>query len=280
MRRLLLRSERPWMKAAFVLFGQTRYEQHICELQQRLEAANVAAELDGHSAQRHPIQEELQRVKAGHQERERALQDEIEALQQQQLKHKVGILIPGIAAHVHSRKLMFHLQTRWSPGPRQQQAEAAFGRRLERLNKELSAKTRTIQELSRSVERLQKEKRSTPAAFSRQPEAEKHKTERQQPPAAAVPPSCSPAAEESFPAAAYQKTYRPTVFTGPAAAQGSSQADRPSSSSAPLPDTRISDVLPENEALRQRLELLALHGKQEKEAFMVEVAQAREQLLR
>lgn len=108
-------------------------------------------------------------MKAGHQEREQALQHVIEALQQQ-LKHKVGSLILWPSAHVHTRKLMFGLQARSSPGPRQQQADAALRVRIERLNKELSAKTRTIQELSRSVERLQKEKRSAPTVCSRQPE--------------------------------------------------------------------------------------------------------------
>lgn len=47
-----------------------------------------------------------------------------------------------------------------------------------------------------------------------------------------------------------------------------------------LPDSHISDVLQENEALKHRLELLELQAEQEKEMLKVEVAQAREQLLR
>lgn len=89
MNELLLQSGRPWIPAAFMLCGQARYEQHIWELQQRLEAADVSAEQDGPRAQLQSAEEELQRVKAGHQQRERALQDVIEALQQQ-LKPKVG----------------------------------------------------------------------------------------------------------------------------------------------------------------------------------------------
>lgn len=45
-------------------------------------------------------------------------------------------------------------------------------------------------------------------------------------------------------------------------------------------DTHISDVLQENEALRQRLELLELRRGEEKEALEEDVAQAREELLR
>lgn len=245
---------------------QARYEQHVCELQQRLEAADGAAGLDGRQA----FEGELQRLRAGHQERERALQQAVEALQQQ-LKHKVGRGIAWSSALRHPRELTARLQAHASPGPRQQQAEAAFGVRIERLNKELSAKSRTIQKLSRSVERLRKDKRSPPPASSRQPQGDDQRTETRQP----------PAAEETFPAAGCQKTYRPTVFTG-RSAEGFCPPllHPPSSRSAPLPDSHISDVLQENEALKRRLELLELHAEQEKEALKAEVAQAREQLLR
>lgn len=230
---LLLHRGRPWITAAFVLFGQARYEQHICELQQQLEAARAAAEPEGRRAQPQTSEEELQRLQAAHQQRERALQDQVQALQQQ-LKHKVGGVIPSFSAHVHTRQLMLRLQARSSPGPRQQQADAAFGVRIERLNKELGAKTRTIQELSRSLERLQKERRSAPPASSRQPQAENRRTESRPPPGAATPPSCSPAAEESFPAAGCQKTYRPTVFTGTSAAEGSAPHTGPLKLCSPL----------------------------------------------
>lgn len=92
---------RPWITAAFVLFGQARYEQHVCELQQQLEAA---AEAEGRRAQPQASEEELQRLKAAHQQRERALQDQLQALRQQ-LQHKVGGPIPSFSAHVHTRQL-------------------------------------------------------------------------------------------------------------------------------------------------------------------------------
>eukprot|EP00066_Takifugu_rubripes_P014210 XP_011603476.1 PREDICTED: centrosomal protein of 162 kDa isoform X1 [Takifugu rubripes] len=215
---------------------KVHYEQHICALQQRLEAANVATEPDGHRAQVQSLEEELQRVRRGHQEREKSLQDVVAALQQQ-LKHKA----------------------RSSPARREPHAEAAFRVRIERLNQELSAKTRTIQELSRSVDRLEKEKRNALTVSSSQTGTEKQRAETGEQPGAAKKHPCGrPAAGETFPVAGYQKPYKPTVFA----------------------DSHISDVMQENEALRERLQLLELRSEQEKEALKEEVAQAREELLR
>lgn len=95
------------------------------------------------------------------------------------------------------------LQAQPSPGRQQRQAEAAFGVRIERLNQELSAKTRTIQELSRTVERLQKEKTSVLSAPN--PRRETRTTQAKRQPGGG---------EETFPAPHCEKTYQPTVFTG------------------------------------------------------------------
>ncbi|TMS11282.1 Centrosomal protein of 162 kDa [Larimichthys crocea] len=171
-----------------------RYEQQISELEQQLEASNSAAGTKPWASQVQTLEEELQRVKAAHQEKELSLQEQIESLQHQ-LKHKA---YP-------------------SPGRHQRQAEEAFGVRIERLNQELSAKTRSIQELSRTVERLQRERRSMLSVPNPRPETRSTESKRQ--PGPAKPP-CSAAAaetcagEETFPAAHYEKTYQPTVFTG------------------------------------------------------------------
>lgn len=184
---------------------------------------------------------------------------------------------------------MLHLQARSSPARREQQAEATFGVRIERLNQELSAKTRTIQELSRSVDRLQKEKKNAMTITIRPPGTQKPRTETREQPGAAQTRSCSPpAAEETFPAARYQKSYKPTVFAGATSSHQQHGAPSPTCENlklcSPLPhlavDSHISDVLQENEALKQRLKLLELRSNQEKEALKVEVAQAREELLR
>lgn len=271
---------------------KVNYEQHICALQQQLDAANVATELDRHRAQVQSLEEELQRVRRGHQEKEKSLEDVVAALQQQ-LKHKVNRLMPWITACVHSIHTinLLHLQARSSATQHDPHAEAAFRVRIERLNQELSAKTRTIQELSRSVDRLEKEKRNALTVSSRQTGTEKQRTETGEQPGAARKVSCGrAAAEETFPVAGYQKPYKPTVFAGtsvfhPLSAAQCSFSHLPNLQlCSPLPwllaDSHISDVMQENEALRERLQLLELCSEQEKEALKEEVAQAREELLR
>lgn len=111
----------------------------------------------------------------------------------------------------------FPLQAQPSPGRHQRQAEAAFGVRIERLNQELSTKTRTIQELSRTVERLQKERRNMLSVPNPRPETCSTETRRHPGPAktlysATAGETCG--GEDTFPAAHYEKTYQPTVFTG------------------------------------------------------------------
>ncbi|XP_044063040.1 centrosomal protein of 162 kDa isoform X2 [Siniperca chuatsi] len=221
-----------------------RYEQQISELEQQLErkhqleTADSAAGTEPWMSQVRTLEQELQRVKETHQEKEKSLQDQIESLQQQ-LKHK----------------------TQPSPGRHQRQAEAAFGVRIERLNQELATKTRTIQELSRTVERLQKERRNMLSVPIPRPETCSTETKRQPGPAKTL---CSATAvetcgeEETFPAAHYEKTYQPTVFTG----------------------SHISEVLQENEALKQRLELLELQREQDREALKADAVQAEEELCR
>ncbi|KAM9352865.1 centrosomal protein of 162 kDa [Symphorus nematophorus] len=221
-----------------------RYEQQISELEQQLqqkqqlEAANSAAGAEPWMSQVRTLEDELQCVKETNQEKEKSLQDQIESLQQQ-LKHK---------AHP-------------SPGRHQRQAEEAFGVRIERLNQELAAKTRSIQELSRTVERLQKERRNMLSVPAPRPETRPAETKRQAGPAKT--PSSAPATEarggeETFPAAQYEKTYQPTVFTG----------------------SHISEVLQENEALKRQLEQLELQSEQDKEALKADTEQAKQELCR
>nr|XP_020514652.1 centrosomal protein of 162 kDa-like isoform X2 [Labrus bergylta] len=217
-----------------------RYEQQISDLElqleqkQQLEAANSAAASEPCSARVKTLEDELQRVKETHQEKENSLKDQMESLRQQ-LKQKAQP----------------------SPGRHQRQAEAAFGVRIDRLNQELAAKTRTIQELSHTVERLQRERRNTPSSVPK-PRPE---TKRQAGPAktlSSAPAGDACAGEETFPAAQYEKTYQPTVFTG----------------------SHISEVLQENEDLKRDLDLLQQQSEQDREALKAEAAQAREDLCR
>uniref|UniRef100_A0A3B4YJX8 Centrosomal protein of 162 kDa n=1 Tax=Seriola lalandi dorsalis TaxID=1841481 RepID=A0A3B4YJX8_SERLL len=202
-----------------------RYEQQISELEQqleqkqRVEGESSAAGIKPWMSQVQTLEAELQQVKEAHQTKEKSLGEQIESLQQQ-LKNRPP------------------QQAQPSPGRHQRQAEAAFGVRIERLNHELATKTRTIQELSRTVERLQRERRSMLSVPSSRPETY--------------------ACGEEVPAAQYEKTYQPTVFSG----------------------SHISEVLQENEALRRRLELLQLQTEQEKEALKAEAVQTKEELLK
>ncbi|CAK6975579.1 centrosomal protein of 162 kDa [Scomber scombrus] len=223
-----------------------RYEQQISDLEQQVEqreqltAAASTCGTEPWVSQVRGLEEELQRVKEVQQQKEKSLQDQIESLQEQ-LKHKAQP----------------------SPGRHQRQAEAATGVRLERLNQELSAKTQTIQELNRTVQRLQRERRNMLSVPNTRHEARSTET-KQQPTQTKQQPTqtktlCpSAAGDETFPAAHYEKTYQPTVFTG----------------------SHISEVLQENEALMERLELLELHGEREKEALKSEVKQAEEEVSR
>ncbi|KAK5606305.1 hypothetical protein CRENBAI_023697 [Crenichthys baileyi] len=215
-----------------------RYEQQISELEQQLEQRQpteaAAAGLNSWMSKCQILEEELQRVK----DKDKCLQDQIESLQQQ-LKNKAQA----------------------SPGRHQRQAEAAFGARIERLNQDLATKTRSIQELSRTVERLQKERRSMLSTSHQRSETCSAESK---PRAGQSKPQCSAAATETnldgemFPAAQYEKTYQPTVFTG----------------------SHISEVLQENEALKERLELLQLQNEQEKEELKASAVQAKEELCR
>ncbi|XP_071390914.1 centrosomal protein of 162 kDa, partial [Centroberyx affinis] len=213
-----------------------RYEQQISELEQQLvqkrqlEAGSSGSQSEPWESQVRTLEEELQRAKETHRNQEKSLQDQIQALQQQ-----------------------LNDKAQPSPSRHQRQAEAASGVRIERLTQELAAKTRTVQELNRTVDRLQKERRnmlSGPAP--RQQEARPGDAKRQ--PAPSKGPA--PAEEETFPATQCEKAYQPTAFTG----------------------SHITEVLQENEALRRRLELLELQNEQEKEALKVSAAQARDEL--
>ncbi|XP_054879138.1 centrosomal protein of 162 kDa isoform X4 [Poeciliopsis prolifica] len=212
-----------------------RYEQQICELEQQLKqhppsaATRVAkAKSDAWMSKCQLLEEELRRVQDRHQQKDKFLQDQIESLQQQ-LKHKA----------------------QQSPGRHQRQAEAAFGGRIEWLNQELAG-SRTIQEPSWTVERLQREPRtmlSMPCQRSESYSAESRAQE-----SAAAADSSSQAGR--FPAAQYEKTYQPSVFTG----------------------NHVSELQQENEALRQRVELLQLQSEQKKEELKANAVQAKEEL--
>uniref|UniRef100_A0A8C6T8V0 Centrosomal protein of 162 kDa n=1 Tax=Neogobius melanostomus TaxID=47308 RepID=A0A8C6T8V0_9GOBI len=206
-----------------------RYEQQISELEQRLEQKHQREEASDLGLVQ-SLREELSKERDAHTLKITTLQGQLDSLQQQ-----------------------LKLKSHSSPGRHQRQAEAAFGVRIERLNQELSTKSRTIQDLTRTVERLQRERRSmlsvpVPRAEGKRPTA----------------PSKTAAASherdtELFPAlSACDKTYQPTEFT----------------------DTHISEVLQENEALRQKLQQIQSDSEREKDGLQTALTHMQEQLSR
>ncbi|KAM9425776.1 centrosomal protein of 162 kDa [Pholidichthys leucotaenia] len=195
------------------------YEQRISELEQQLEheqQVGSSAKSELWTSKIQSLEEELKHVRENHQEKEKALQEQMASLQQQ-LKHKVQS----------------------SPGRYQRQAEMMFGLRIKSLTQELATKTRRIQELSCTVERLQKERKNMLSAPKPRSEPRSKGTNLRRPRPYTAEEAC---AEETFPASQCDKTYQPTVFSG----------------------SHISEVLQENEALKQRVELLQQQSEQEK----------------
>ncbi|XP_058502714.1 centrosomal protein of 162 kDa [Solea solea] len=220
-----------------------RYEQQISELEQKLQQKTI--EVSSSVAEGQPcisgvqtLETELQQVKESHEMKEKSLNEQIKSLQQQ------------IKSRAHQ-----------SPGRHQRQAEEAFGVRIERLNQELASKTRTIQDLNRTVERLQRERRSMLSVPNPRAETQVTQTKRQPGPTktpVSVTATQTCGVEETFPAAQYEKTYQPTEYEG----------------------SHVSEVLQENTALTQRLEVLEQRWEKEREALKADAAQAREELHR
>uniref|UniRef100_A0A8C1SCI8 Centrosomal protein of 162 kDa n=1 Tax=Cyprinus carpio TaxID=7962 RepID=A0A8C1SCI8_CYPCA len=123
-----------------------------------------------------------------------------------------------------------------SPSRHQLHAEAAQAAHIERLTQELSSKSRTIQELSHTVERLQRERRtmlSGPSFYRATNEHKRH-------------------LGATFSATQDEKDYHPEMFSG----------------------SHISQVQLDNDNLRMRLEKLEIQREQEKASLQAAVTQA------
>ncbi|CAB1443406.1 unnamed protein product [Pleuronectes platessa] len=213
-----------------------RYEQQISELEQQLETTQQVEEVNQPwMSQVQTLEKALQQEKESHQEKEKPLHDQIESLQQQ-----------------------LKIRAQPSPGRYQRQAEAAVGVRIERLSHELATKTQTIQDLTRTVERLQKERRSMLSVPSPRAGTRSTENRRQPGPTKVLSSVTACGGEETFPAAHNEKTYQPTAFAG----------------------SHISEVLQENQALTQRVELLELQAEKEKKELKADAVQAKEELRR
>ncbi|XP_016364020.1 centrosomal protein of 162 kDa isoform X7 [Sinocyclocheilus rhinocerous] len=217
-----------------------QYEQQISDLEQRLAEKNqnnqvISSELS--TSQTQGLKAEMEEVKKAYQKQGSSLKAEVASLQEQ-LRQAQSLTQADKPAR--------------SPSRHQLHAEAAQATRIERLTQELSSKSRTIQELSRTVERLQRERRtmlSGPGFDRAANEPKRHLGTAKEPK--------KPAAE-TFPPTQDEKDYHPGAFSG----------------------SHISEVQLENDSLRIRLEQLEMQKEQEKASLQAAVAHAQSQLLR
>ncbi|XP_059424239.1 centrosomal protein of 162 kDa isoform X3 [Carassius carassius] len=217
-----------------------QYEQQISDLEQRLAEKNqnnqvISSEMS--ASQTQGLNAEMEKVKKAYEKQESSLKAEVASLQEQ-LRQAQSLTQADKPAR--------------SPSRHQLHAEAAQATRIERLTQELSSKSRTIQELSRTVERLQRERKtmlSGPGLDRVANETKRHFGTAKEP--------RKPAAE-TFPPTQDEKDYHPGAFSG----------------------SHISEVQLENDSLRMRLEQLEIQKEQEKASLQAAVTHAQSQILR
>ncbi|XP_029478370.1 centrosomal protein of 162 kDa isoform X3 [Oncorhynchus nerka] len=235
-----------------------QYEQQISDLEQRLTQKHpVQTGSPGvWQAQVCSLQQELELLKENHQSRGRTLQAEVHSLQEQLTQQAQSTTEPERAPQR-------------SPSRHQRQAETALGVRIERLNQELSAKTRSVQELSRTVERLQRERKTMLCGPGPRSEGRVGPGEARRQAAGSKGPMVVVVATPgerggtvgetaTFPPTQDEKDYQPTAFSG----------------------SHISEVLQESEGLRLRLEELELQRDKERVVLQAAAAQAQAELRR
>ncbi|KAG7469901.1 hypothetical protein MATL_G00133720 [Megalops atlanticus] len=222
-----------------------QYEERISELEQQLAQAaerDQAGSPQDWESRVQALQEELQLQRESHQERESALQAELRSLQERLQQGQSPAQGPG------------RERPQRSPTRQERQAEAAQASRIERLNQELAVKSRSVQELTRTVERLQRERRSmlsAPPPGERRPAGQGRG-------APAGPGEKKGGRAEAFPPTLDEKDYQPSAFSG----------------------SHISEVLQESERLRARLEQLELEAEQERVTLRTAAAHAEGELRR
>lgn len=194
----------------------------------------------------HSLQEEVRKLKEAQQERESSLQAEVASLQEQlqKLQGAQQQRSPGAYTQRHQR-----------------QAEEAQSARVERLTSELAAKSRSLQELTRTLERLQRERRTMLSGHWAGTGAgvKGHEVKvKSSAGVAAAAVTKATMTTESFPATQDEKAYQPAAFAG----------------------SHISEVLAESDGLRERLEKLEQESQQEREALQAAATHAQTELQR
>ncbi|XP_053490487.1 centrosomal protein of 162 kDa [Ictalurus furcatus] len=209
-----------------------QYEQQISDLEQRL--AEQGPECRDYSSkksdtQSHAVQE-MEQLKELHQSEGSPLKSKVATLKEQ--------LHPAHSSAEPEK-----------PSRHQKQAEAAHIARMEHLNQELTTKSRTIQELKRTVERLQRERKSMLFIPKFQTSSILSKQTGKDP---------SLVLAETFPSTQDEKDYQPGVFSG----------------------SHISEVQQENERLRARQDQLEQQWLEERVSLQAAATQAHAELQR
>ncbi|KAF5890220.1 centrosomal protein [Clarias magur] len=205
-----------------------QYEQQISDLEQRL----VEQGLECHECSSKKSETQSRTVQ------------EVEHLKE--LHHSEVSALKAEMANLKEQLQQTHSSAEpEKPSRHQKQAEAAHITRMERLNQELTTKSRTIQELKRTVDRLQRERKSM--LFS--PKTQTSRTPSKQ------------TGKDRFPSTQDEKDYQPGLFSG-------------------FP---ISEVQQENEMLRvkqEQLEQQCNNFKEERASLQAAANQAHAELQR
>lgn len=217
-----------------------QYEQQISDLEQRLSEKShshpaISSELSESHAQ--ALKAELEEVKEVHQKQVSGLQSEVDSLQEQLHQAQAATQTDKPAR---------------SPSRHQLQAEAAQAARIERLTQELNCKSRSIQELSRTVDRLQRERRTMldrPGLDRANNEPKRH---------LGTAKDTKKNTVETFPPTQDEKDYHPGAFSG----------------------SHISEVQLENDSLRTKLEKLEEQREQDIVSLQAAATHAQNRLLR
>ncbi|KAI5606547.1 centrosomal protein of 162 kDa [Silurus asotus] len=213
-----------------------QYEQQISDLEQRLAKQSLGChkcllnKSEIQSVTQFHVVQELEQLKELHQNEVSTLKAEVATLKEQLLEFHSLAEPKNVSRH-------------------QKQTEAAHIGRIERMNQDLLTKTRTIQELKRTVGRLQKERKSMLIS-------PKVKTSSTTPKQAGKYPSF--ALPEIFPPTQDEKDYEPGIFSG----------------------SHISEVQQENERLRAKQEQLEQQWLEERVSLQTAATQAHAELQR
>ncbi|XP_051880397.1 centrosomal protein of 162 kDa isoform X2 [Pristis pectinata] len=199
-----------------------QYEQRVSELEKLLthKLINEKEILDDPDPKMKILEEEIFKLKEAHKSKENRLRGDIEKLKNQLYQAELKLMEREESS---LRMVDQHMQNTF------QQAK------IEKLNLELAAKNREIQELSKTLERLQTERR---VLLNNKVPADKHDARQK----STKKSKKSKESTVSFPATFDEKAYQPNDFSG----------------------SHISEVLKENDMLKNNIERLSLEMDQQR----------------